>query len=661
MYETYNGTIGLGEREAKSGCAPPPVNRGKKNLMAERRRRKKLNDRMYMLRSVVPKISKASPPDFFPNVPVMTKRTKMKVKRNMGMMRKVSVALYIVLEVGISNSQCPMDLNYVHQLPWDKSSCDYVGAEHDSHCCQTLLSLFGVGLAQFLKDTSIFELPTNASALACLNAFQQQLTDTKALSPALVPTCLNDTSMFVSSPHLCAGIQTKQDWLHKLGITEIDTACKGDLSDLSACNECSDGSQKTVTKLVALHKTATQETGRQCFYFAVLYAAGLVNVFGPKNTKAAWCIFALPLIPNKSKHNSGHRIVIWSCVGVASAILFISVLAIAYCLWARKNRGAGHRLFVRRNRILLKRTMLKPNTGAVWFSIDDIKEATQNFAPTNLIGEGSFGEVYKGTLPDGQQIAVKRIRNCTPEGDSEFLNEVEIINTIRHRNLVVLRGCCVASDVREGHQRFLIYDYMSNGSLEDHIFGGNKPPLTWPQRKKIALALPRACLIFIMVRDSHVDVTSTVAGTHGYLAPEYALYGQLSEKTDVYSFGVVLLEIMSGRPALDISMESPASDYHITDWAWTLVKEGRGMDIIDKRIRDSGRHDIMERFVLVGLLCAHVSVTVRPTIREALKMLEGDSDVPEIPDRPLPFSHINVFPSPSTSPSNSIPQNSRNS
>eukprot|EP01018_Ginkgo_biloba_P019343 Gb_33840 [translate_table: standard] len=98
---------------------------------------------------------------------------------------------------------------------------------------------------------------------------------------------------------------------------------------------------------------------------------------------------------------------------------------------------------------------------------------------------------------------------------------------------------------------------------------------------------------------------------------------------------------MSGRPALDISMESPASDYHITDWAWTLVKEGRGMDIIDKRIRDSGRHDIMERFVLVGLLCAHVSVTVRPTIREALKMLEGDSDVPEIPDRPLPFSHIN--------------------
>eukprot|EP01018_Ginkgo_biloba_P019342 Gb_33839 [translate_table: standard] len=118
---------------------------------------------------------------------------------------------------------------------------------------------------------------------------------------------------------------------------------------------------------------------------------------------------------------------------------------------------------------------------------------------------------------------------------------------------------------------------------------------------------------------------------------------------------------MSGRPALDISMESPASDYHITDWAWTLVKEGRGMDIIDKRIRDSGRHDIMERFVLVGLLCAHVSVTVRPTIREALKMLEGDSDVPEIPDRPLPLSHINVFPSPSTSPSHSIPQNVRNS
>eukprot|EP01018_Ginkgo_biloba_P009090 Gb_33876 [translate_table: standard] len=114
--------------------------------------------------------------------------------------------------------------------------------------------------------------------------------------------------------------------------------------------------------------------------------------------------------------------------------------------------------------------MLKLNTGAVWFNIHDIKEATQNFAPTNVIGKGSFGEVYKGTLPDGQQIVVKRTRNCTSEGDSiEFLNEVEIIDNIRHRNLVVLRGCCVASDVREGHQRFLIYDYMSNGYIDNSI------------------------------------------------------------------------------------------------------------------------------------------------------------------------------------------------
>jgi len=96
--------------------------------------------------------------------------------------------------------------------------------------------------------------------------------------------------------------------------------------------------------------------------------------------------------------------------------------------------------------------------------------------------------VYRGTLPYGQPIAVKRIRNCSAEGDADFLNEAEIINNIRRRNLVALRRCCVASDDKEGHQRFLIYDYMSNGNLDNHLFGEmSKSPLSWPQRKKIIL------------------------------------------------------------------------------------------------------------------------------------------------------------------------------
>lgn len=137
-------------------------------------------------------------------------------------------------------------------------------------------------------------------------------------------------------------------------------------------------------------------------------------------------------------------------------------------------------------------------------------------------------------------------------------------------------------------------------------------------------------------------LTTRVAGTHGYLAPEYALYGQLTEKSDVYSFGVVVLEIMCGRKALDLSSTGSSRNLLLTDWAWSLVKEGRMQEVFDAKLLENekveGEGDnnprwIMERFVMVGILCAHVMVALRPTILDALKMLEGDVEIPAIPDR----------------------------
>ncbi|ONK73281.1 uncharacterized protein A4U43_C04F29300 [Asparagus officinalis] len=143
-------------------------------------------------------------------------------------------------------------------------------------------------------------------------------------------------------------------------------------------------------------------------------------------------------------------------------------------------------------------------------------------------------------------------------------------------------------------------------------------------------------------REGQSHLTTRVAGTHGYLAPEYALYGQLTEKSDVYSFGVVVLEIMSGRKALDMS--SPTNMVLVTDWAWTQVKAGRAEHVLDPCMLTDGAGNqnprgIMERFVMVGILCAHVMVALRPTISDALKMLEGDIDVPALPDRPLPLGY----------------------
>ncbi|KAH9308049.1 hypothetical protein KI387_035960 [Taxus chinensis] len=576
---------------------------------------------------------------------------------------------------GISNAAaaatCPINFDYVTQMPWNTSSCGSIQTAGELQNCGTALtSVLGMGLAQYLRDESRFELPNNASAVACLAAFQQKLTHL-ALPSNLVHLYFNDTSGFVSSPHLCAGIQTKQDWIDKVGTTKVDTVCKGDLSQAFACNICHDSGDAVHKQLLGLMGNVTEETSLKCYYFACLYAAGVVNDFGPKRREVAACIFRLHFL-NK---NPSSRSQILMFMGAAIGILLLSSgLGLCYCLWARRNGNAHHRLFVRLNRSLLNGTV-KPNTGAAWFNIQDIKVATDNFSAANVIGQGGFGTVYKGTLRDGCQIAVKRIRNCTFEGDSEFINEVEIINSIRHRNLVVLRGFSVASDDIEGRQRFLIYDYMANGSLDEHIFAGggnhNRAPLMWEQRKNIAIGTAKglrylhegvqpaiyhrdikatnillddfmnACVAdFGLARittEGQSHLTTRIAGTHGYLAPEYALYGQLTDRSDVYSFGVVLLEIMSGRKALDASVES-ASDYLITDWAWKLVKAEKTTQVIDSRIRESGPRDIMERFVLVGILCSHVMVALRPSMAEALKMLEGEADVSEIRDRPLPLT-----------------------
>lgn len=219
-----------------------------------------------------------------------------------------------------------------------------------------------------------------------------------------------------------------------------------------------------------------------------------------------------------------------------------------------------------------------------------------------------------------------------------------------------------------------MYDFMPNSSLDIHLFNydgtSKNTQLTWPIRKNIILDIAKGLAYLhygikpaIYHRDikstnilldadmkakvadfglakqsteGHTHLTTRVAGTYGYLAPEYALYGQLTEKSDVYSFGIIVLEIMSGRKVLDVSSSSTLL---ITDWAWERVISGDVRDVFDECMRKEGPRGVMERFVFVGILCAHVMVALRPTIADALKMLEGDIDIPRLPDRPLPLSH----------------------
>lgn len=472
------------------------------------------------------------------------------------------------------------------------------------------------------------------------------------------PGALYNTSMFVRGPDLCAGIETINDWSQKIGGS---LPCQDDLSDLAACTICSNYAVQSISKA----KDISNDTS-SCLYFYVIYAAGISNPKGPKDPSNARCLLGVQLW-NESKKRVP---TVFIAVGAVAGLLVGLSVAVFFSLWFWRKRRLMHQEFVDRNSKLIRASML-PNTGAVWFKLEQIKDATSGFSEANLVGQGGFAKVFRGLMPDGLEIAVKVLQNTTADGDAEFLNEVEVIKNIRHKNLVALRGCCVASTDADGHCRLLVYDFMPNGSLYDYLFCNTKPPLTWPQRRKIALGMAKGitylhvgvepAIIHRDIKASNIlldaelqakvadfglakiteeglsHLTTRVAGTQGYVAPEYALYGQLTEKSDVYSFGVVLLELLSGRRALDTTRES-AAEYLITDWAWSLVKGGRLLEVIDVTIRNESLKEIMERYVRVGILCAHLLVVFRPTMSQALRMLEGDEEIPDIPDRPLPLN-----------------------
>ncbi|KAG5575300.1 hypothetical protein H5410_055434 [Solanum commersonii] len=439
----------------------------------------------------------------------------------------------------------------------------------------------------------MFYLPNEDAALSCTSAFKAKLSS-MSISQSFVSQCMNGSNDFVVKPSSCGGIVTMKDWMEKVGPNSLlDSSCTGDLAGLTRCSLCLDAGLKVNTYLVSLNPNVTND---KCFYFTAIYAAAIVSEFGPEDSRTAACVLALPLANKASRSRHLSR-------GTSK--------------WDKKRKqDALHQGYV-----TSVKSQILPNTGAKWF-----------------------------------------------QGDEEFINEAEIISKIRHRNLLPLRGFCVTSDNLNGKGRYLVYDFMPNGSLDDHLFNVGTKRLSWPQRKNIILDVAKglaylhygikpsiyhrdikATNILLdmdmkarvadfglakQIKEGQTHLTTRVAGTYGYLAPEYALYGQLTEKSDVYSFGIMILEIMSGRRVLDASNSSALL---VTDWAWTMVKSRNVEGVFDVSIKDEGPKRVMERFVHVGILCAHVMVALRPTIEDALRMLEGDIDIPRLPDRPLPL------------------------
>ncbi|KAK6941407.1 Serine-threonine/tyrosine-protein kinase, catalytic domain [Dillenia turbinata] len=283
----------------------------------------------------------------------------------------------------------------------------------------------------------------------------------------------------------------------------------------------------------------------------------------------------------------------------------------------------------------------KPPTS---FTYAELEIATGGFSESNFLAEGGYGSVHRGVLPDGQVVAVKQHKLASSQGDREFSSEVEVLSCAQHRNVVMLIGFCV-----EDKRRLLVYEYICNGSLDSHLYGRRQNPLKWSSRQKIAVGAARGlrylheecrvgCIVHRDMRPNNILVThdfeplvgdfglarwqpdgdtgveTRVLGTFGYLAPEYAQSGQITEKADVYSFGVVLLELVSGWKAIDINR--PKGQQCLTEWAWPLIEEHAIHELVDPRLENCYSDQQVSCMLSCAFLCIQRDPHSRPRMSQ---------------------------------------------
>ncbi|XP_024019976.1 probable LRR receptor-like serine/threonine-protein kinase At1g07650 isoform X2 [Morus notabilis] len=500
-------------------------------------------------------------------------------------------------------------------------------------------------------------IETNTSTISNVSGLISELYTTARVSPLSLTyyrLCLMNGNYTVRL-HFAEIIFTNDRSFYDLGkrVFDVNVQEKLVLKDFNIEDEAGGAGKPIVKNFTAV---VTNNTLKIHFYWAGKGTTGIPDrgFYGPLiSAISVDPNFKPPLVTDKKNH-------IILAAGISAAALFLGLLVVG--IMRRKGWLGG--------KVSTDKELREMDLQTGIFTLRQIKAATKNFDAANKLGEGGFGAVYKGQLADGTVIAVKQLSSKSKQGNREFLNEIGMISALQHPNLVKLHGCCV-----EGNQLMLIYEFMENNCLSRALFGKNPSSrlrLNWSTRKKICLGIARGLaylhgesVLKIVHRDiktsnvlldkdfnakisdfglaklnedDNTHISTRIAGTIGYMAPEYAMRGYLTDKADVYSFGVVALEIVSGKSNTNYR---PKEDFvYLLDWAYVLQERGNLLELVDPAL---GSEYLSEEAILmlnVALLCTNASPTLRPTMSQVVSMLEGRTEVQDLLSDPG-FSSMN--------------------
>ncbi|KFK44211.1 hypothetical protein AALP_AA1G229100 [Arabis alpina] len=353
-----------------------------------------------------------------------------------------------------------------------------------------------------------------------------------------------------------------------------------------------------------------------------------------------------------------HKYFEWTRIFLGTTIGFLVILLVAICIKQKmkhkKNTELRQQFFEQNGGGMLIQRLSgagPTNVDVKIFTEEGMKEATNNYEESRILGQGGQGTVYKGILPDHSIVAIKKSRLGDSSQVEQFINEILVLSQINHRNVVKLLGCCLETEVP-----LLVYEFISSGTLFDHLHSSiSDSSLKWEHRLRIAVEiagtlayLHSSASIPIIHRDIKTanilldenltakvadfgasrlipmdkeQLTTMVQGTLGYLDPEYYNTGLLNEKSDVYSFGVVLMELLSGQKAL--CFERPHNSKHIVSYFASALKENRLHEIIDGHVMNENNQREIQEATRIAVECTRVTGEERPRMTEVAAMLEG--------------------------------------